>query len=212
MIDFGTIIEFLKSQYASYGYLIIFLGAFAESTILLGLLLPGSTMLILGAVFAAQGTLSLPLVIAFGWAGMFLGCCTDYLIGRAGLWEIIKRTPLHKWLDKGLKDASLVLHTKGGRTIFLSHLMGQVRTFVAVTAGIVKMPFQKFAVYELPTTLSWAVVYSLVGYLAGNNIELIQQFFSGLGLVAFGIAVIIYLWWKRQRKFAQRRKIPVKLM
>ena len=58
----------------------------------MGNILPGSTMLILGAVFAAQGKLSLPLVILLGWLGMFLGCCTDYWLGRAGLWWLVENT------------------------------------------------------------------------------------------------------------------------
>src|SRR5689334_2355030 len=117
MPDLGQIIELIKSQYASYGYLIVLIAAYMENTILLGIVLPGSSMLILGAAFAAQGTLSLPLVILLGWVGMFLGCCTDYWIGRAGLWRLIEKTRLGRWLSPGLKEAQLILERWGGRSI-----------------------------------------------------------------------------------------------
>ncbi len=199
MPDINGIIEFLKTQYASYGYLIVFLGAYLENTVITGLILPGGTLIVLGGVFAAQGTMSLPLVMLLAWMGMFLGSSTDYWIGRLGLWRIIEKTRLHNWLNKGLTEAKLLLIEKGPQTIFLAHFLGQIRTFMALTAGIVKMPFHKFALYELFASLFWSILYCGAGYLIGNSLDQINNLFTILAGVGLVVAVFAYWSWKKHR-------------
>src|SRR2546421_9141152 len=75
-------IELLAGFYNRYGYWIVFLGALAENTALLGLVLPGGTLALLGAFYARQGTLHLSWVIAFATLGTVLGYHIDYLFGR----------------------------------------------------------------------------------------------------------------------------------
>jgi membrane-associated protein len=199
MTLFNDLFEFVKTQYATFGYLIVPLSAYMENTVLLGLIFPGATLLILGGVVAAQGTLSLPVVILLGWLGMWLGCCTDYWIGRAGLWRLLEKTRFKKWLDPGLAEATVILEERGGRAIFLAHFLGQIRTFVALTAGVIHFPFRKFALYELAATFVWSIIYCSAGYLVGDSLDSIQNFFKLMGVVVAALAFVGYLYWRKRR-------------
>src|SRR6266567_3779752 len=68
--------------YDRYGYLTVFLGSLGENTAFLGLLLPGNSLALLGAVYARLGTLNLGWVILLASLGTILGYHIDYLLGR----------------------------------------------------------------------------------------------------------------------------------
>jgi membrane protein DedA with SNARE-associated domain len=199
MPDLSGFIEFLKSNYLAYGYLIVLFGSYLENTVLMGLIFPGGLLIVLGGVFAAQGDLSLPLVILMGWIGMFCGSSTDYFIGRAGLWRVIEKTRLKRWVEPGLKEARLLLEEKGAQSIYLAHCLGQIRTFAALTAGIVRMPYRKFAFYEAGAALLWNILYVGAGYLFGQSLGAVDNIFKIGAGVALVIGAISYFSWKRGR-------------
>src|SRR5579859_438723 len=75
-------IKLLGTFYDQYGYLSVFLGTLGENTALLGLLLPGNSLALLGAVYARLATLNLGWVICRASLGTILGYHVDYLLGR----------------------------------------------------------------------------------------------------------------------------------
>ena len=85
MPDTHALIDGMQSAYATWGYPIVFLGAMLENTILLGFLLPGGTLVVLGAAYAQNGSMELPLVAVLAWAGTVLGASLDFALGRFGL-------------------------------------------------------------------------------------------------------------------------------
>src|SRR5437868_6996099 len=114
-MDFlNNFLDIIKQQYATFGYLIVFLGAYFENTIFLGLILPGGSLVLLGAVYASDGTLSFPLVILLGWLGMALGNSTDYWLGRWGIYNLIKKTRFNARLEPQMNKASKFLQERGG--------------------------------------------------------------------------------------------------
>src|SRR5215472_12446524 len=75
-------IKILGTFYEQYGYLTVFLGTLGENTALLGLLLPGNSLALLGAVYARLGSLNLGWVIVLASLGTMLGYHIDYLLGQ----------------------------------------------------------------------------------------------------------------------------------
>src|SRR5258708_12828967 len=86
-------IDLLAQLYDQYGYILVFLGSLGENTALLGLVLPGSTLALLGAVYARLGTLNLGWVIFFAWLGTVLAYHADYLFGRFVLTSAARPSP-----------------------------------------------------------------------------------------------------------------------
>src|SRR5579875_1827901 len=75
-------IRILGEFYSHYGYLTVFLGTLGENTAFLGLLLPGNSLALLGAMYARLGTLQLGWVILLATLGTVCGYHIDYLFGR----------------------------------------------------------------------------------------------------------------------------------
>lgn len=201
MPDINAWIEALGKLYDQYGYLIVFLGAMAENTAFLGLVLPGGTLALLGAFYARQGTLSLGLVILFAWLGTVVGYSLDYLLGRFLLSRLVERwgaSPLGRRmrLVARLRQARAFLAKHGGKAILLSHTVGHVRSFVALTAGATRMRYPRFLAFELVAALLWNTGYSLLGYFLGAQRERIQMLIERSGWVMLALVVALYLFWR----------------
>jgi membrane protein DedA with SNARE-associated domain len=216
-ININEWIELLGKFYDQYGYLVVFLGAMSENTFLLGLLLPGGTLALLGAFYARTGTLNLGWVIFFAWIGTVLGYHIDYLIGRFVLERVITRLSTSRFgrrfrLAGRLRLARALLSKYGGRAIFISHLIGHIRSFVALSAGATRMKYRRFLIFELLAALIWNIGYSLLGYFIGAEREQLQLLIERSGWVVFGVLVLLYLTWRflkpriAQRLLASRRR------
>src|SRR5579859_1325750 len=124
------LIELLGQFYNNYGYLTVFLGTLGENTALLGLLLPGNSLALLGAVYARLGSLNLGWVIVLATLGTVLGYHIDYLLGRFVLARVATRWSVSKFgrrirLAGRLRLASRLIAKHGGKAILMSHLVGQ---------------------------------------------------------------------------------------
>ncbi len=205
-----NILEVVKQNYATYGYLIIFLGAFLENTIFLGLILPGGSLVLLGAIYAADGTLSLPLVILFGWIGMFLGNSTDYWLGRLGIYKLIEKTRLKKYLNPHMEKADKFLDERGGIAVFISHFIGHLRSFVAMTAGAVKFPYPRFAGYEVVAALIWNLIYCLAGYFLAESVGSVDGVFSTIAIGMIGLTLAGYLGYKLFVRLTKQDQVGIK--
>jgi membrane-associated protein len=196
-----VILEFVKSQYFMYGYLIVLIGSYLENIMPIGFIFPGSTIVLLGGVYAGfAGGPNIFLVILLGWLGIFLGSCTDYLMGRLGIIKFAKNNKfLGKYVDKlepHLEKARLFLNKKGGISIILAHFISSMRSLVAFSAGGVNMHFPKFAMYSAIAALFWGACFAGGGYFVGEAFESVEGFlpFVGIGLtvIILGIYFIIH--------------------
>jgi membrane protein DedA with SNARE-associated domain len=210
----SDLIDAIAPLYNEWGYLIVFLGVLAENTAVLGLLLPGGTLALLGAFYAREGTLALPLVIFFAWIGTVVGYSTDYLIGRYLLGRATPKVTASRLgrrfhLAGRLRQAQRLLTRHGGKAILLSHVVGHVRSFVALTAGMTHMRYRRFLAFELVAALLWNTGFCLLGYIAGAQRERLQMFIERGGWVLLGLAVAAYLIWRYAWPQVQRRRLAL---
>jgi membrane protein DedA with SNARE-associated domain len=200
-------IEALGTLYDQYGYLIVFLGTLSENTALLGLLLPGNSLALLGAFYTREGTLNLGWVIFFAWAGTIIGYHTDYLLGRFALVHVITRMSRSRLgrrlrLAGRIRLAQRLLAKHGGKAIILSHIIGHMRSFVALSAGITKMNYLQFLFFEAIAALLWNTLFSLLGYFIAVEIDRLQVIIARAGWVILGVFVLLFIawrWWKQKK-------------
>lgn len=203
-------IQLLASFYDQYGYALVFAGSLGENTALLGLVLPGGTLALLGAFFARQGTLNLGWVILFAWLGTVLGYHLDYLCGRYLLSRVVGRLSASR-LGRRLRVAGRLrlarafLSKHGSKAIMISHLVGHMRSFVALSAGMTRMRYPTFLVSELVAALLWNTVYCMFGYFVGTQVEHLQLLFERSGWVMLVILALALLVWRFSRQRVQRR-------
>lgn len=204
------LVQFLRTLYDQYGYLIVFLGALGENTALLGLVLPGGTLALLGAFYARQGTLNIAWVIVLAWIGTVLGYHVDYLIGRYALKRLVTHwapTRLGRRLRIAarLRQARMLLRKHGGKAILISHTVGHIRSFVALSAGATHMRYSRFLAFELVAALIWNTLYGVLGYLAGAEWETLQKIIARAGWVIAGVVVALFVLWRAVWPRIQRR-------
>lgn len=208
-----SLIDWLKLFYDQFGYLIVFLSTFAENTALLGLIMPGNTLALLGAFYARLGTLNLGLVILWATLGTVAGYHIDYLLGR-----FVLENPLHRFsasalgrrlrIGGRLRLARLMLYKHGGKAILISHVVGHLRSFVAISAGLTRMRYTRFLFFEVIAALLWNVVYSLVGYFIAAEIETLEMIFQRMGMAIVAVLVVLFVLWQlwKRRKRVQRQQ------
>ncbi|GER82761.1 MAG: VTT domain-containing protein [Thermogemmatispora sp.] len=215
----------LEQLYEQYGYIAALLGAFAENTALLGLLLPGGSLALLAAFLARDGQLNIVSVFLCVWLGTVLGYHCDYLIGRL----LLARTLLHHlpaWLDRRWRLAARLrlarrwLQHHGGKAILLSHLVGHMRSLAALSAGLLAMRYWRFLLWELLAAGLWSLLYCGLGYWLASEYALLSRLLqrSGwvLGWLLAGIAIGWIVWhlgrhrWRGRGRRSGPRSFPRK--
>jgi membrane protein DedA with SNARE-associated domain len=209
-IPFNEWIELLGEFYNQYGYVAVFIGTLAENTALLGVFLPGNSLALLGAVYARLGTLNLGWVIFLASLGTILGYHIDYLLGRFVLARAASnwgRTRLGRRLRLAgrLRLARILIAKHGGKAILISHLFGQFRSFVALSAGMTRMKYPRFLGYELVAATLWNTAFCLLGFSLASHIDLLQMLIERAGWVLFGILILLVLAWRLFRHRVRQR-------
>jgi membrane protein DedA with SNARE-associated domain len=210
-INVEDLIHLLGTFYDQWGYLIVFLSTFAENTALLGLVLPGNTLALLGAFYARIGTLNLGWVIFFSTIGTVAGYHIDYLFGRFALEHFLtrwgtSRLGLRLRLAGRIRLSRRMLTRHGGKTILISHIIGHLRSFVALSAGLTHMRYARFLLFEIIAALLWNTLYSLIGYFVAVEIDLLQLFFERAGWIILGVLGILFVGWQIWKRRVQQKR------
>jgi membrane protein DedA with SNARE-associated domain len=214
-------IELLGHFYHHYGYLTVFLGTLGENTAFLGLLLPGNSLALLGALYARLGILNLGWVIFLASLGTVLGYHIDYLFGRFVLAHAATRWSSGKLgrsirLAGRLRMARMLLRKHGGKAILMSHLVGHLRSFVALSAGMTRMNYRRFLGYEVVAAFVWNTAFCFLGYLLAGEIDRLQLLIERTGWMLLGVLVLLFFAWRlvgkrvrqrmRQKRYASQHK------
>ena len=123
----------------------------------MGIPSPGETALVAGAVLASQGKLHIWLVIMIGVASAVIGDNVGYLLGRKiGRDVLAARGPLHRHRLEAIAVGDRFFAKHGPKAVFLARWIALVRFAAAWLAGINRMPFKQFFVWNALGGLTWA--------------------------------------------------------
>lgn len=200
MPDLHVLLDGLRHAYGTWGYPIVFLGAMLENTVLLGLILPGGTLVMLGAVYAHDGSMALPLVLLLAFLGMVTGTSLDYALGRLGLHSAMSHTRFAPRLEPRLAQAERFLERWGAWAFLLAHFIGHVRSFLAITAGMTRLPIRRFLLYEGTAALIWNLIFVGVGYTLGENLGRLQYLMGWAGIAIGTAALLCYGGYRLLRR------------
>jgi membrane-associated protein len=189
----------LVSDASGWAYLAIWLLAYLD---VLVPLVPSETAVITAGVVAASGSLELALIVVVAAAGAFLGDNTSYLVGRRFGTRALTRfggeaaRRRSEWARRQLAD-------RGAELILVGRFIPGGRTAVTLSAGTVRYPWRRFAIFDAVASLVWALYASLLGYFGGRAFE--HAPWKGLGLAlglafALGGAIELVRWAVRRRR------------
>lgn len=185
---------------ASIGYPVLFGFVAAESA---GALVPGETSLIVAAALAAQGHLSLPLVMAVAAGAAIVGDNVGYVIGRKGLRRLVDRPG--RWAAarrRLLERGEVFFARRGSAAVFLGRWLPGLRIVTSWLAGANRMPWWRFLVWNALGGIAWATSVGTLGYVLGRSAT---GSLGAIGLVGLGLAVLGYLVIRVRRREAPSR-------
>jgi len=137
---------------------------YAETGLLLGFFLPGDSLLVTAGVFAANGDLSLPLLLIFLPIAAIAGNATGYQIGKRAGAALYSRPDSRFFKRSHLLRAHAFYEKHGGKTIIIARFVPIVRTFAPTVAGAAEMGYRRFAKFDVFGGTFWPTSMVLVGY------------------------------------------------
>ncbi len=167
----------LVEHFKSYGAWIAFFAAFAETLIGLGLLIPGSTLLLVLGILAGQGYLDIKTILLFGFAGAYLGDITNYHLGRRYGNALLQKPWLHLSHER-ISQANRFIEHNGGKSIFLGRFVPGLKESLSFIAGSLKMRRSTFLAWDFLGAAGWSLEFIGIGYLFSASLALAQLWLS----------------------------------
>src|SRR3990167_8380383 len=194
-------LEQIISNFGIFSYVILSLIIFAETGLVFTPFLPGDSLLFAAGAFAAIGSFNIILLLILLSIAAFLGDTVNYWIGFIFGQKIIDH-PKIPFINQGHIDKTQAFYKKhGGKTIFLARFIPIIRTFAPFVAGVGKMDYKKFIVYNASGGFVWVFAFTLAGYFFGN-ISKVKENFSLviIGIIIISVIPIILEFVKSKRK------------
>ena len=192
LIDFIIHIDVHLGQIIStYGiatYAILFLIIFMETGLVFTPFLPGDSLLFAAGAFAALNSLNIWLLFLLMTVAAILGDTANYWIGYFFGKKIVAHPKIP--IDEShIKETQKFFHKHGGKTIILARFMPFIRTFAPFVAGVSRMDYKRFFLYNVVGGVLWVSIATFAGYFFGN-MEFVKKNFS---LVIIGVVLISLL-------------------
>lgn len=174
VIDFILHIDVhLQAMVAQYGvwiYAILFLILFCETGLVVTPFLPGDSLLFVAGALAAipDSALNVHVMAVLLCVAAILGDAVNYTIGRL-FGDKLFSNPNSKIFRRSYLDKTHQFYERhGGKTIILARFVPIVRTFAPFVAGMGKMSYRHFALFNVAGGLLWVLLFSYAGYFFGN--------------------------------------------
>jgi membrane protein DedA with SNARE-associated domain len=200
MTALGNLLQLI----GQYGYLVVFFGVMLESA---GVPLPGETVLITAGVLVHRGVLDYGDALFFGILGAAVGDQIGYWVGRFGGRPFVLRWGKYVFIaPERLERAERFFTRHGGKAVFLARFITGLRVFGALVAGMSRMQWGKFALYNVLGGTAWATAAVSLGYFLWASISLVEHWvgrFSFLLVAALALAVL--LRWAYRKAMRTRR-------
>jgi membrane protein DedA with SNARE-associated domain len=201
------IINIITSLVSSYGYLGIFVAAFAETIfppIPSELIFPLAGFVGFNSNFTYVETF---FMAASGALGATIGAVVIYFISlKIGRIAIIKIGKYVFVSEKRIESAERWFEKYGIYAVFLGRMAPGVRELISVPAGIARMPLAKFVTFTFFGSLVWSLILVFSGYFLGNSWDILSEslskyfpIISAIILLSIGIVILFYIFYKKRK-------------
>src|SRR5688572_6967699 len=176
---------------------------FVETGFFFGFFLPGDSLLVTAGLLIATGldmnvyVLGLALNIA-----AILGDAVNYWFGRITGPKIFVRDDSFFFKKKHVERAHDFYVKHGAKTIVLARFMPIVRTFAPLVAGVARMDYRIFTLYNVIGGTAWIWSMLFTGYFLGRYVPGIDKYIELVIIVVIFLSILpgIIAWWKERRK------------
>jgi membrane-associated protein len=181
--------------------LIVFAMPALEASTFLGFIFPGEIACLLGGVLAFESKVSLAVVIITAVAGAVVGDSIGFAIGYRYGDVLLNKVPPRFLKPEHVVRAKELIVRLGGRAVFIGRFAAALRALVPGFAGVSKMRYRTFFIWNFAGGTVWATAVVIAGYLAGNAWHRAASDISLVGWCVLGVVVIMaVVWWVRRRR------------
>jgi membrane-associated protein len=165
---------------------------FAETGLLIGFVLPGDTLLFFTGLLTFTGVIPAPLwlVLLSISVAAVLGDQLGYLIGYRTGPRIFERKSSGIFSTKSVERTQAFFTKYGGLAVIFARFIAVVRTFAPVAAGVGKMHYSKFLLYNAIGGVAWTFLIVLLGFFLGHIPGVADVVTQYIDVVIGGILVI----------------------
>jgi membrane-associated protein len=191
------------------GLIGIFAIVFAESGLLIGFFLPGDSLLFTaGFLASAPSSVDEALHLPLGW--LLIGCVVaaiagdqvGYVFGRRVGPALFNRPDSRLFKQENVEKAHEFFEKYGAKTIVLARFVPIVRTFAPIVAGVSRMQYRTFVMFNVVGGLLWALGVTILGYFLGQ-VDFVEQ---NLEVAILAVVAISLLPIAREIWMARREK------
>jgi len=178
--------------YPGLSYFFIFLTAFLESLLLVGMPLPGAALIISFGALIALGYLDFSTTVLLCIAGAVAGDGLSFWIGYHYKDKLKKIWPFYHFKNQ-FKSGEQFFLKHGGKSIAFGRFVGPVRAIIPTIAGMMNMSPWRFTVINVLSAIAWAPAYLLPGMVFGASVDLASEVAIRLVVFIFVLIILIFL-------------------
>jgi len=199
-----SILDFLRNAVVQYGYWAVGGALLLENA---GVPVPGETILLLASFLAySEHDLRLPWIIVVATVSAALGDNLGFALGYYGGRPLLLRyQSIFRIRNSTISRGEELFAKYGAVTVFLARFVFGMRIIAGPMAGVLRMSWRKFLVFNVLGAAVWVTVVSLAGYLFGRHWDRLEQ-----GLKRFDVVVLVvvllgaaFLWWRNRNNGAR---------
>ncbi|OGG51379.1 hypothetical protein A3C18_00295 [Candidatus Kaiserbacteria bacterium RIFCSPHIGHO2_02_FULL_54_11b] len=185
------------------GYPGLFTAVFLESGVFFGFFLPGASMLFTAGLLASQGIFNVWILIPLLTLAAILGDNAGYWFGAKVGYRLFLRPDSRFFRHEHLKRAKDFYDRHGFLAIVLARFVPIIRTFAPIVAGVVRMQYKAFVIYNIAGALLWASGVTFLGFYLGEKIPGVEKYLTPIILVIIFVTCIPLV-----REYFRQKKAP----
>ena len=175
------------------GYAGIFLLSALESA---AIPIPSEVVIPFSGFLAVSGRFNIWLIILTATLANLAGSIVLFWIGRSGGRWILERYGKYVFIHKHDMERGDKWFAKyGNKAVFWSRMLPVVRTFISLPAGVSEINFSRFCLLTLLGSLPWNASLAFVGYKAGENWNVLHDYFRSVDVVILTLVVVFACWY-----------------
>jgi membrane-associated protein len=186
---------------------------FSETGLLIGFFLPGDSLLFAAGFLASAEVFNIGILLALLCAAAIIGDAINYYVGLQMGEYVFERGRLRFVKHSHLLAAKAFYDKHGGKAIVLARFIPIVRTFTPFVAGVAKMGYRQFAIFNIIGGIGWVVSMTAAGYWLGR-IPWVQSNFEKVVIAIVVVSVLpVFVevakhWWTARLTVATKPAPP----
>ena len=182
------------SQHPLAAGIVIFLIAFCDALVIVGVAVPAVPLLFAVGTLVGLGHIDGWYALVCASLGAFCGDGVSFWVGRRYGTHLQQMWPFRKhpeWLHRG----EITFRRHGAKSIFMARYIGAIRPFVPAIAGMLRMPVPRYVAPSAVVCVLWSATFLGPGWIFGTSLDLVSAIAGRLSLVLGALIVLIALIW-----------------